>query len=98
MLVHTVYFWLKRDLTADQVSLFEKGVKSLTTIKTVRQGFVGKPAGTDRPVIDRSYSYALTVVFDDLAGHDSYQDDKIHRQFLADCGTFWARVQIYDAE
>ena len=27
---------------------------------------VGKPAPTDRPVIDRSYSYALTVVFKDI--------------------------------
>ena len=98
MLVHTVFFWLKPDLTPDQVRQFEAGVRRLTAIKAVRQGFVGKPAATDRPVIDRTYSYALTIVCDNLAAHDAYQDDPIHQKFLAECGTFWTRVQIYDAE
>jgi len=98
MLVHTVYFWLKKDLNSDQIKLFDKGIRSLTTIKSVKQGFVGKPAATDRPVIDRSYSYALTIICDDLAGHDAYQEDPIHKKFLADCGTFWSKVLIYDAE
>ncbi len=98
MFVHTVYFWLKKDLSQEQIKVFEKGVKSLTAIESVKQGFVGKPASTDRPVIDRSYSYALTIIVDDLAGHDAYQEDAIHKKFIADCGTFWSKVQIYDAE
>src|SRR3989338_9574689 len=70
MFVHCVYFWLKPGITEAEKRQFLAGASSLTRIQSVRQGWVGKPAATDRPVIDRSYSYGLVVAFDDLAGHD----------------------------
>jgi hypothetical protein len=51
----------------------------------------------DRPIIERSYSYALTVVFEDEAAHDRYQVHPVHDVFRETCGTFWSRVQIYDS-
>jgi hypothetical protein len=62
MFVHTMYFWFKGDLTAEQTATVIQGIHSLTTIKSVHQGFAGVPASTDRPIIDRSYSYALIVI------------------------------------
>ena len=47
MFVHTVYFWLKPSLTAEQRMQFVDGLKSLISIKTVRFGHFGKPADTD---------------------------------------------------
>lgn len=99
MLVHTVYFWLKPDLTAAQRADFRKGVESLGTIPSVAAVYVGTPAATtDRPVIDRSYSVALTVICKDVAAHDAYQVDPIHGRFIESFKTFWSKVQIYDAE
>ena len=98
MFVHTVFFWLKPDLTADQRAKFEAGVKSLLTIPSVVHGSVGTPASTDRPVIDRSYSFGLLTVFKDLAGHDVYQDHPTHLAFLSGCKELWTRVQVYDFE
>lgn len=95
MFVHSVYFWLKP--TETDHAAFRAGVESLGAIDTVRAIYVGQPATTDRPVIDRSYSFALTVVFDDLAGHDVYQDHPIHLDFVKNFGHCWDRVQIYDA-
>lgn len=98
MLVHTVYFWLKPELTAAQRSDFRRGVESLGGIKAVTQIHVGVPAGTEkRPIIDDSYSVALTVICKDVAGHDAYQVDPIHLAFVSNFKTFWNRVQIYDA-
>ncbi len=97
MFVHTVYFWLKADITAEEKSAFVKGVTSLTTISSVKHGWVGVPADTDRPVIDRTYSYGLTVVFEDLAGHDVYQVHPIHKEFL-ELKHLWTQVKIYDFE
>ena len=97
MFAHSVYFWLKKNLTADQRNQYLAGVRSLTKIPSVRQSFIGTPAATDRPIIDRSYSYALVVMFDDEAGHDSYQVHPIHDQFRQECGNFWEKVVIYDA-
>ncbi|MES1158639.1 MAG: Dabb family protein [Terricaulis silvestris] len=96
MFIHSVYFWLKPDLTAQQRDQFWAGVKALGGIPGVRFFFIGSPAETDRPVIDRSYSCALITGFDDLAGHDAYQVHPIHDRFR-ELSHLWDRVQIYDA-
>ncbi len=98
MLVHTVYFWLKPELTPAQRADFRRGVESLGGIKSVEKIYVGTPAATQkRPIIDDSYSVALTVICKDVAAHDAYQIDPIHLAFIDACKTFWTRVQIYDA-
>ncbi len=97
MFIHAVYFWLRDDLTPDETQRFVEGVRSLRDIETVRQGYVGVPAATDRPIIDRSYSYALVLAFSDEAGHDAYQVHPVHDRFRDECVPFWRRVQIYDS-
>ena len=97
MFAHCVYFWLKDDLSESDRAGFERGVRSLTLIESVEHGFVGVPADTDRPVIDRSYSYALVVMFRDAAGHDAYQVHPVHDRFRQECAGFWRKVQIYDS-
>lgn len=98
MFVHTVLFWLKPDLTAAERAEFEAGLKSLAGIPSVRAIHVGRPASTDRPVVDRTYSYGVDVHFDDLAGHDAYQSHPLHTGFLAAHSSKWLRVVIYDFE
>jgi hypothetical protein len=97
MFVHAVYFWLKDSLSARQKDAFVLGVKSLTTIKSVRQAYTGVPAPTDRPIIDRTYSFALVAVFANQREHDLYQSDPIHDRFRKECGDFWHKVVIYDS-
>jgi hypothetical protein len=97
MFVHCVYFWLKPGITADEESRFLDGARSLTKLPSVKHGWVGKPAGTDRPIIDRSYSYGLVVAFDDEAGHDAYQVHPVHDAFR-ELHDLWTAVKIYDFE
>ena len=97
MFVHAVFFWLRPDLSAEDRQTFLRSVHSLTGIESVRHGWVGVPAPTDRPIIERGYSYALTVVFDDEVGHDEYQVHPVHDRFREECGAFWTRVVIYDS-
>ncbi|ACB77386.1 Dabb family protein [Opitutus terrae] len=99
MLVHSVFFWLKPDLTAEQRAEFRRGVESLVAIKAIEKAYVGTPAKTaKRPVIEDTYSVALTVVCKDVAAHDAYQVDPVHLKFVERFKSFWSRVQIYDAE
>ena len=98
MFVHHVFFWLKEGLSNEEVQKFEEGVQSLLKIETLKYGDVGKPADTDRPVIDRSYSYSLLTVFDNKEGHDMYQPHPIHKKFIEECSSFWSKVVIYDSE
>jgi hypothetical protein len=96
MFVHTVFFWLKPGLSPEAKDRFVKGVNSLLAIKNLVHGSVGTPAETDRPVIDRSYSYGLLTVFENKAGHDAYQVDPIHLAFVESCKDCWESVKIYD--
>lgn len=97
MFVHTVYFWLKKDLTPEQRANFRQGLESLTGIGAIKAAYIGEPAPTDRPVIDRSYTYGLTVLVDSIEQHDAYQVDPLHTAFVENYATYWERVVIYDA-
>ncbi|MFN0119416.1 MAG: Dabb family protein [Blastocatellia bacterium] len=98
MLVHAVYFWLDPNLTTEQKAEFVERLHQLPSISSVRHGFTGRPAVTNRPVIDRTYSWALTLVFDDMTAHDAYQVDPVHQAFVQNCSSMWLRVLIYDSE
>jgi hypothetical protein len=65
----------------------------------VGQLFIGAPAPiAPRPVVDASYDFAITAVFADMAAHDAYQVDPVHKAFVAAFKASWERVQIYDAQ
>jgi len=99
MLVHTVIFWLKKDLSEDQQVVFTNEVKTLGEISSVESIHLGTPAPTPkRPVIEDSYDYAITVVLKDMDAHDQYQVDPIHLDFIDKCKDMWERVVIYDAD
>jgi hypothetical protein len=97
MFVHAVYFWLRPDLTLQEKERFDAGVRSLRGITGVRNAYVGVPAPTDRPVIERSYSRALVLVFADQATHDAYQADPVHDRFRNECHDLWTSVRIFDS-
>lgn len=98
MLVHAVYFWLEDDLSEADRQKFVRGVRSLESIPGSEGCYIGVPAATDRPVIDRTYDYALVVLFKDMAAHDAYQVHPVHDAFRNECASLWKRVQIYDSE
>ncbi len=100
MLVHTVIFYLRSDLTdAQKLEFRNEGLESLRPIPSVQQLYVGGPASIPpRPVVDLSFTYAVTAVFADIAGHNAYQVDPVHKAFVERFKSYWAKVQIYDAE
>ena len=99
MLIHTVIFWLKNDLSEDQKNIFKNEVKALGEISSVEDFHLGTPASTPkRPVVEDSYDFAITVVLKDMAAHDDYQADPIHLEFIEKCKEMWERVVIYDAD
>jgi len=97
MFIHTVYFWVKPATSAAaQQQLVADCRTYLTKIPTVRQLWAGPPAMTPRDVVDNSYTVGLTVVLDDSAGHEVYQEHPLHKEFIARNKAHWARVQVFD--
>jgi len=98
MLTHVVLFWAVDDLTTAQRADFASGLQTLLSIPTVSAGWVGTPGAPDRPVVDRSYAFGLVLRFTDVAAHDAYQADPIHRTFHSRCVKYWKKVQVYDVD
>jgi len=97
MFVHAVYFWLRKNLTPVEERRFLAGLESLRAIEGVSEGYIGVPAPTDRPVIERGYSRALVLIFPDQAAHDAYQEHPVHDRFRTECGAFYTTVRIFDS-
>lgn len=94
--IHIVYIWLKPDLDRKDIRAFEKDMRDLKKIKTVKSMEIGKPAGTKRDVVDNTYSYAIIMYFNDATAHDLYQIDPIHKDFVDKHKAKWVRIQVYD--
>ena len=99
MLVHTVLFWLKPDLSETERAAFHAGVDSLKGITAADAVYTGTVSPTpDRPVVDTTYDAMLTVILKDIPAHDAYQADPLHTTFIGENKDKWTRVQIYDAD
>ena len=98
MFIHNVFFWLKPGLGDEDVALFAQGLDTLTHDPAAKGGHYGRPAATERGVVDNSYTFGLVVIFEDLAGHDAYQEGAVHLDFLAAHAEKWERVLVYDVE
>ncbi|MDO9373564.1 MAG: Dabb family protein [Ferruginibacter sp.] len=95
--IHHVYFWLKNTGNlADRDKLVE-GLKKLSAVKTIKHFHIGKPANTNREVIDSSYAVSWMLMFENDANQASYQTDPVHLKFIEECSHLWSKVIVYDA-
>jgi hypothetical protein len=98
-MTHNVYFWLREDLSERQIEAFENGAATLIDIDCVVSGALSKPASTEeRGVTDHSFSYHLSLEFETVDDHDTYQSHPEHEAFLEDCSSLWETVIVYDSE
>ena len=96
--IHMVFFWLKNPENQNDRQAFEKALeKFIATNAQVASFHIGKPAATDRPVIDNTYTYSLVVTFLDIETHDIYQTDPTHLLFIEEAKSLWKKVSIYDS-
>ncbi len=96
--VHTVYFWLKEKDNKSHHEALHKGLLKLAENELIKTAFVGTPANTSREVIDSTYDFSITFIFDNKEDQDAYQVDPKHYEFIDNCAQYWERVQVYDAE
>ena len=95
--IHHVYFWLKNAGSADDRDKLAEGLKKLSKVKTIKQFHIGKPADTNRDVIERGYALSWFALFDNGEDQASYQADPIHLKFVEDYSHLWEKVIVYDS-
>jgi hypothetical protein len=97
MFIHHVYFWLKNANSDEDRRKLIGGLEKLTKVKTIKMFHIGKPADTNRDVIDTSYSISWMLVFENKEDQESYQVDPIHLKFVEECKDLWQKVVVYDS-
>lgn len=96
--VHTVCFWPKLDVTAQEKQGLLDELNKLKTIASVQRAFIGPPAVTEaRAVVDNTYDYAFILWFEDVAAQEAYQIDPIHLAFIEKNERLWGKVVVYDS-
>ena len=95
--IHHVYFWLNNPESKADFDALVAGLKKLSVVETIKSFHIGKPADTNRDVVERSYSVSWMLLFANKADQDSYQVDPIHLKFVEDCKHLWKKVVVYDS-
>jgi hypothetical protein len=95
--VHTVFFWLKNPDNAAEKAQLEAGLRSIAAVDTIKTAYIGQPAATNRGVIDASYSFSITFIFDNAEAESVYQTHPTHLAFVDSCKHLWEKVIVYDA-
>lgn len=97
-IVHNVYFWLKEGITSEEEAEFLEFFRILKTVPGIKTLVIGKPAPTNpRPVVDNSFSYNLTVTFENLAAINIYETHPIHTDAASKYSKYWTTVQVKDS-
>ena len=77
---------------------FETSLKKfINNSRYIKTKHIGVPADTNRPVIDNSYTYCLSLTFTSKAEQDKYQDEDIHKVFIKESEMLWEKVLVYDS-
>ncbi len=97
LFVHHVYFFLNNPDSLQDRDKLVAGLRKLSKVKTIKMFHIGKPADTNREVIDRSYSISWMLHFNNEADQESYQTDPIHLKFIEECSSLWKKVIVYDS-
>lgn len=95
---HIVFFWLKEPEQAGVRKKFERELNQLVEgIDVIVSSHIGTPAGTDRGVIDSSYTYNLLLTFKNKKDQDIYQEHPTHLKFIENAEHLWEKVVVYDS-
>jgi hypothetical protein len=98
-LIHVVVLKLKSDSSAGEAqALIDDAYSQLTTIKTVRGLWAGKPSAKGTPDANTDYTVALVVVFDDAAALKTYLNDSVHTKFADKHLKLWETPTVYEFE
>jgi hypothetical protein len=95
--VHQVYFWLKNEGNISDQDQLIAGLVKLSKAGSIKDFHIGKPANTNREVIDSSYAVSWLLIFENDEDQAIYQTDPIHLRFIKECSHLWSKVVVYDA-
>lgn len=95
--IHHVYFYLKTPNSLEDRDKLVEGLEKLSRVSIIQQHYIGFPASTNRPVIEKGYAVSWMCMFKNLEEQEQYQQDPIHLKFIEEYGHLWGKVVVYDS-
>lgn len=97
MLLHSVYFYLKKDAPDDTAACMERDIiGQLSSIPQILELWAGAPEGIEREVVDNEYAMSLHAIFKDRETLRAYQEDPVHVEFVNTYKVWFERLRVYD--
>src|SRR5690554_196698 len=98
MIVHYVLFWLREDLSQQEIKDFTGFFEELKKIPNAHSLQYGPPAKTNpRDVVDNSFSYNLLVQFKSMHDIEVYETHPIHLAAIEKYSKNWTKVVVHDS-
>ncbi|WP_437921655.1 Dabb family protein [Sphingobacterium sp. LRF_L2] len=96
-IVHSVYFWLKENITEEEEKDFLNFFETLKKVPGIHSFHVGKPAGTTaRDVVDNTFHYSLLVTFANMDDINTYEKHPDHLAAAKEYSKYWTKVAVRD--
>lgn len=92
---HHVFFWLNEPANPSARQEFLTSLRKMQAIPAIKYSYIGAPAGTQRDVVDNSWTFYWLVTFDDRAAYETYDKHPLHDEFRKKAG-LWKKVLVYD--
>lgn len=99
LLQHNVYFYFTDDISPEEISGFEAGLKKLLSIDEVYKYEIGIPGPTEnREVTDHSFGFSFFSWFQTMEDYEVYAVHPVHLDFIEEFNHLWADVKVYDSK
>lgn len=96
-ILHSVYFWLKENISETEEQDFLNFFEELRKVPGVQTLQYGKPAPTNpRPVVDNSFQYNLLVTFQNMDDINTYETHPTHIAAAEQYSKYWTKVEVRD--
>jgi hypothetical protein len=96
-ITHVVVVWLNDGVNEDGITEVMKKANMLSEIESVRGMKIGRPVASERKIVDGSFTFAISVVFDSDEEMQQYLGDPIHVDFVQSVLTpVLKKIVVYD--
>ena len=81
-ITHVVVVWLNDGLNDEAISEIINKTHILSDIAAVRELQIGRPIASERDIVDDSFTFAISVTFENAADMKVYAVDKSHLNYV----------------
>jgi len=79
---HVVMIWLNDGLSEARISNVIDKANVLSSIEVVDELTIGKPVASEKKTVDDSFTFAISMSFENIQALQQYMVDEIHHEYV----------------